>query len=70
MSKLSNKQLLIQKKWIKDHPNWFKDDNLIDEYNNLIMELCKCTNEETINETNEKIIKNVSKCVKIEYIDE
>jgi len=70
LSKLSNKQILIQKKWIKDHPNWFKDDKLIDEYNNLIMELCKYTNEETISKTNEKIIKNMSECVKIEYIDE
>ena len=34
------------------------------------MKLCKYTNEETINKTNEKIIKNVSECVKIEYIDE
>lgn len=70
LSKLSNKQIIIQKKWIKDHPNWINDDKLIDEYNKLILELCKYTNEETISETNEKIIKSVSECVKIEYIDE
>jgi hypothetical protein len=68
--KLSKKQLTIQTKWLKEHPNWFDNEKLVDEHNKLILQLCKCTDKEKLKKSNGKILKKVSKCVKIESINE
>ena len=64
---LSRKQLELTKDWMRSHPNFIDNPMELEEYHQMIANVCATGETEQINTS---IMKNVGECVTVEEIDD
>jgi hypothetical protein len=64
---LSRKQMELTKDWLRSHPNFIDNPSELEEYHQMIANICANGEPEDINNC---IMKNVGECVNVEEIDD